>query len=78
MRGRNGREDIKAEAERVLENLANVKVGELNGIRSSVGIVLLGPEDRDIDLAYNRADEALYRSKEAGKHMISFSERSEG
>ena len=74
LRGRKGREDIKAEAEKVLENLANVKAGELNGIRSSVGIVLLGPDDRDIDIAYSRADEALYKSKEAGKHMITFSE----
>ena len=44
----------------------------LDGIHASIGVTIVGPEEKDIDLAYTRADEALYRSKESGRNQISF------
>lgn len=73
LRGRKSRNEIKEEAQKLLDALANVKAGELNGLHSSVGIVELSAEDSDIDIAYTKADEALYQSKAAGKHTITFS-----
>ena len=43
----------------------------LDGIHASIGVTIVGPEDRDIDQAYTRADEALYMSKESGRNQIS-------
>ena len=74
LRGRKDRKEILAETQNVLDTLANVKAGELNGIHSSVGIAELSAADNDIDIAYTKADEALYKSKAAGKHTITFSE----
>ncbi|MBR1741489.1 MAG: diguanylate cyclase, partial [Lachnospiraceae bacterium] len=73
-RGRKNRDEVVAEAQRILDHLAAVKVGELDGIHSSVGITELSVANHDIDTAYTKADEALYRSKETGKHRITFSE----
>ena len=74
LRGRKNREEIIAEAQKILDSLAEVKIGELNGIHSSVGVTELSVAKYDIDNAYTRADEALYQSKSAGKHRITFSE----
>lgn len=74
LRGRKNREEIIAEAQKILDSLADVKIGELNGIHSSVGITELSVARHDIDVAYTKADEALYESKSAGKHRITFSE----
>ncbi len=73
LRGRNSREEIAAEAWKILDSLAAVQIGQLNGIHSSVGIAELSEADPDIDIAYSKADEALYQSKSAGKHRITFS-----
>ena len=74
LRGRKTREEVEKEIGRLLEALAGVKVGELEGIYSSVGIVELSAKDKDIDVAYSRADEALSHSKTEGNHSFMFSE----
>jgi GGDEF domain-containing protein len=74
LRGRKTREEIIEEINRLLEALAGVRVGDLEGIYSSVGIVELSAKDKDIDIAYSRADEALNLSKIEGNHSFMFSE----
>ena len=65
-------EAIRAAFERMLNTLNNVHMENLDGIHASIGVTIVGPEEKDIDLAYTRADEALYRSKESGRNQISF------
>lgn len=72
IRGLNNEAEVDALLKKVLNKLNSVKIGELNGIHGSFGVTALSPDDKDIDTAYNRADEALYRSKEAGKNCITF------
>ncbi|MCR5748416.1 MAG: GGDEF domain-containing protein [Lachnospiraceae bacterium] len=68
-------EEEMAEAfETMLRTLNEVRLEGLNGINASIGVTKITPEDRDIDKAYARADEALYRSKEAGRNRISVHE----
>lgn len=74
LRGRKNRTEIITEAQKILDSLASVKLGELNGLHSSIGITELATANHDIDIAYTKADEALYQSKSAGKHRITFSE----
>ena len=47
-------------------------LGELKGIHGSFGVTEIRTSDRDMDSAYNRADDALYESKRAGKNRITF------
>ncbi len=60
--------------EKMLSGLNNVKLEGMDGIHASVGVTVIGSDDSDIDRAYTRADEALYRSKESGRNRISVSE----
>ncbi|MBR2275882.1 MAG: GGDEF domain-containing protein [Lachnospiraceae bacterium] len=71
IRGRE-KNDIKEILESILKKLNNVRIGELQGIHGSFGVTVIKPADRDMDSAYNRADDALYESKRAGKNRITF------
>ena len=51
-----------------------MEIGELHGIHASMGVTEITVNDRDIDAAYTRADEALYESKRAGKNQIRFND----
>ncbi len=66
------KEEAFAKVEGIMTELRNVKFDGLNGIRGSVGITEIKKEDKDIDDAYKRADDALYKSKRAGKNQINF------
>ena len=66
------KEEAFAKVEGIMTELRNVKFDGLNGIRGSVGITKIQIEDKDIDDAYKRADDALYKSKRAGKNQINF------
>ena len=57
---------------KLLSTLNNTRLDNLDGINASIGVTVIGENDRDIDSAYNRADEALYRSKESGRNKITF------
>ncbi|WP_029323974.1 GGDEF domain-containing protein [Butyrivibrio sp. AE3004] len=72
IRGKKGREEITEILQNILKSLNQVEVGELHGIHASFGVTEITPEDNDIDVAYKRADEALYESKRAGKNQIRF------
>ena len=76
LRGMSGREEVMDVLQRILKTLNSVDVGELHGIHASLGVTELTENDRDIDSAYSRADEALYESKRAGKNQIRFMEAS--
>ena len=71
IRGRE-KNDIKEILESILKKLNNVRIGELQGIHGSFGVTVIKETDRDMDSAYNRADDALYESKRAGKNRITF------
>ncbi len=57
--------------DKLLATLNDVKLEGMEGIHASIGVTTIGNDDRDIDEAYTRADEALYRSKEAGRNRVS-------
>ncbi len=67
-------EETKQLLQTLLTELNAVRLEGLDGIHASVGVTSIQKNDRDIDAAYNRADEALYRSKEAGRNRITFHE----
>ena len=71
VRGRQ-KDDIRKLLETILNKLNGVRIGELNGIHASLGVTEIRVSDRDMDSAYNRADDALYESKKAGKNRITF------
>ena len=73
IRGAAGRDEVTELLKRMLYSLNHVEIGELHGIQASLGVAEIMPDDRDIDKAYKRADEALYESKRAGKNQIRFS-----
>ncbi len=73
IRGKKGREEVTALLQQMLNALNAVDVGELHGIQASFGVTEIASDDYDIDIAYKRADEALYESKRAGKNQIRFS-----
>ncbi len=54
----------------ILDRLNAVKLGELHGIHASFGVTEVKEGDRDIDVIYARADEALYEAKGSGKNQI--------
>ncbi len=72
IRGMNDREAVRPLLQDMLNNLNSVELEALHGIHASFGVTEILPEDKDIDRAYTRADEALYISKGAGKNQITF------
>ncbi len=74
LRGAEKKERLNDLLAQMLSRLNKVTFGELKGIEASFGVVEIGSEDHDIDKIYNRADDALYASKRAGKNRITFSE----
>ena len=72
-------EDEVVEAfKKILSTLNAVRLEGVTGINASIGVTLLKKDDYDVDKAYSRADEALYRSKEEGRNRVSFSKEVEG
>ncbi len=71
LRGKSGRDEVVRVLEQMLQSLNNVKMGDLSGLHASFGVTEITPDD-DIDMAYKRADEALYEAKRAGKNQIRF------
>ncbi len=57
---------------KLLHTLNDLKIEGLNGINASIGVTVIREDDRDIDSAYLRADEALYNSKESGRNQVTF------
>ena len=78
IRGASGREAVMDLLQNMLSSLNSVEIGDLHGIHASMGFTEITAEDHDIDVAYKRADEALYESKRAGKNQIRFREAVSG
>lgn len=72
VRGKESKEEVQALMQELLSRLNAVRLDGIQGIRASIGIFSMAPEDRDIDAAYRRVDEALYTSKRTGKNQICF------
>lgn len=65
-------EEVRELFHDLLETLNGIQLEGLNGIGASIGVTAILPGDRDVDNAYSRADEALYKSKESGRNQITF------
>ena len=70
IRGQKNMDDVRAILESILNNLNAVQIGELSGISASLGVTAVTDDDKDMDLIYKRADEALYQSKDRGRNRI--------
>jgi diguanylate cyclase (GGDEF)-like protein len=60
-------------AERLRKSVEQVQVDTESGtihVTISVGVVQLCPSDEDVDALINRADEALYEAKDAGRNAV--------
>ena len=58
----------------VLNDLHRIEDGNIHGLKASIGITMIGDEDKNTDLPYKRADDALYVSKENGKDQININQ----
>ena len=70
IRGLENREAVLKTVCDITDALHKVDEGNLHGLRSSVGITEIQPEEKTLDEAYKRADDALYVSKNNGKDQI--------
>ncbi|MCR4823627.1 MAG: GGDEF domain-containing protein [Treponema sp.] len=73
IRDKKNREEVREFLQSMLSCLNEVHFDNLEGIHASIGVTEIINEDKDIDNAYKRADEALYESKRCGKNQIHFS-----
>lgn len=73
IQGGHSKEEVTKLLQKMLNTLNEVQFDGLNGIHASFGVTEINKNDKDIDNAYKRADEALYESKRAGKNQIHFS-----
>ena len=73
IRGKKSQYEVREILQKLLDTLNSVKFEGLNGIHASFGVTEISTNNKDIDNAYKRADEALYESKRAGKNQIHFS-----
>ncbi len=72
MRGKPDEEAVQKHMSAMLSSLNGVELGELRGLEASIGITAIADNERDIAKAYSGADDALYRSKRAGRNRITF------
>ncbi len=75
IRGKKDGQEAQELAEKMLANLNAVHFGEIKTLKASLGLTVITEEDRNIDGAYHRADDALYESKRAGKNRITFNNK---
>ena len=73
IRGKTTQEDVVPVLQQMLATLNAVRFDNLDGIHASFGVTQISRADKDIDAAYKRADDALYKSKRAGKNQVHFS-----
>ena len=72
IRGEQDQIKVQKRFEEVLLKLNSINTNGLNGIRASVGITALRKNDKNMEFAYKRADDALYLSKNSGKNQLRF------
>jgi diguanylate cyclase (GGDEF)-like protein len=61
-------------AERILEELQNVRVADVQRLTASFGVAELHVDD-DYDSLFMRADQALYRAKYQGRNCVVLAEQ---
>ena len=54
----------------ILEKVAKINIPELDGIKSSIGISIANPDNRDYRQLLKQADSALYQAKNRGKNCV--------
>ena len=74
IRGKNDKDEIIEFLSKIMKSLNKIELDEIKGLHASFGFTKITSADTDIDNAYKRADEALYKSKRAGKNQIHFAE----
>ena len=74
IRGCISQKEVSEFLKNILESLNSVRFDGLNGIQASLGVTQISSSDKNIDNAYKRADDALYKSKRLGKNQIQFAE----
>lgn len=72
VRDKSSEEEVRMMMADLLSRLNRVEDGEIHGLKASIGITEILPEDKVVDNAYKRADDALYESKRKGKNRIIF------
>lgn len=56
--------------EAILERVAQIRVPEIGQVRSSIGISIVTPDNRDYRQLVKQADSALYQAKNRGKNCV--------
>ncbi len=74
VRGKNNKDGVIEFLSEIMESLSKIELDEIKGLHASFGFTEITSADTDIDNAYKRADEALYKSKRAGKNQIHYAE----
>lgn len=74
VRGKNNKDGVIEFLSEIMESLSKIELDEIKGLHASFGFTEITRADTDIDNAYKRADEALYKSKRAGKNQIHYAE----
>lgn len=54
----------------ILEKVAQINIPQLDGIKSSIGISIANPDNRDYRQLLKQADSALYQAKNRGKNCV--------
>ena len=70
VRDKTDEQEVHALLDTLLATLNHVEDAEIHGLQASIGMTRILPGEGDVDKAYKRADEALYRSKASGKNRI--------
>ena len=70
MRGYTDREAVLKALYEIMDRLHGVNEGDLHGLRASVGMTEFLPDEKSLEKAYKRADDALYVSKRNGKDQV--------
>ena len=70
VRDKSSEEEVRMMMADLLSRLNRVEDGEIHGLKASIGITEILPEDKVVDNAYKRADDALYEAKGSGKDRV--------
>lgn len=57
-------------AEQILQNIKQIEVPEIGGVKSSVGVAAVNPDNRSYRQILKQADSALYQAKNKGKNCV--------
>lgn len=56
--------------EQILEKIAKIEIPEIGAVKSSIGVAMVTPDNRDYIQLIRQADSALYTAKNRGKNQV--------